>query len=154
MRSIREWLNEYGESHRNSTNELIHWICVPTIYFCAVGFLVALPPIRIPDVASLRIDLLVLALALYFYFVRSKPLWLGMTLFTVACWLIARWLHTHAPWPLWAICLTLFVAAWIGQFIGHRIEGKKPSFLKDLQFLLIGPAWLMSKLCDRTGIRY
>ena len=32
--------------------------------------------------------------------------------------------------------------AWIGQFIGHKIEGAKPSFFEDLQFLLIGPAWV------------
>ena len=38
----------------------------------------------------------------------------------------------------------VFVLAWIGQFIGHLIEGKRPSFFKDLQFLLIGPAWLMA----------
>jgi uncharacterized membrane protein YGL010W len=154
MRTMQTWLDEYGESHQDHTNELIHWICVPTIFFCVVGFLVSIPPIRIPGLAYVRIDILVMALALFFYFMRSKPLWIGMTVFTVGCWLIARWLQTNAPWPLWLICLVLFALAWVGQFIGHKIEGKKPSFLKDLQFLLIGPAWLMSKIYDRMGIGY
>lgn len=43
---------------------------------------------------------------------------------------------------LLAINLTLFILAWIGQFYGHHVEGKKPSFFQDLQFLLIGPLWV------------
>lgn len=154
MRTMQTWLDEYGESHQDHTNELIHWICVPTIFFCVVGFMVSIPPIGIPGFAYVRIDILVMALALFFYFMRSKPLWIGMTVFTLTCWFLARWLDAHAPWPLWSICLVLFALAWVGQFIGHKIEGKKPSFLKDLQFLLIGPAWLMSKIYDRLGIGY
>lgn len=54
-----------------------------------------------------------------------------------------------------AFCsIFLFVAAWIGQFIGHAIEGKKPSFLQDLQFLLIGPAWLLHFVFEKYKIKY
>ena len=56
--------------------------------------------------------------------------------------------------PLWRISLYIFVIAWIGQFIGHKIEGKKPSFFQDLQFLLIGPAWLLSFFYNKIGIKY
>jgi uncharacterized membrane protein YGL010W len=66
---------------------------------------------------------------------------------------IVRWMDT-LPWPLWATCLTIFVVAWIGQFIGHSIEGTRPSFFKDVQFLLIGPIWLMSHLYRRLGLAY
>ena len=55
------------------------------------------------------------------------------------CSFVVRWLDTLA-WPLWLTCLAIFVVGWIGQFIGHAIEGKRPSFMKDMQFLLIGPA--------------
>ena len=48
--------------------------------------------------------------------------------------------------PLWIFSIGVFVIAWIGQFYGHKIEGKKPSFLKDLQFLLIGPAWVVENI--------
>lgn len=54
----------------------------------------------------------------------------------------------------WIIYLAVFVITWIFQFIGHKIEGKKPSFLKDLQFLLIGPIWLLGFILKKTGIRY
>jgi uncharacterized membrane protein YGL010W len=71
----------------------------------------------------------------------------------VAMLFVVGWLDT-LPWPLWATCLVIFVAAWIGQFIGHAFEGKRPSFTKDLQFLLIGPLWLLGHLYRRVGIAY
>ncbi|MBK8612264.1 MAG: DUF962 domain-containing protein [Flavobacteriales bacterium] len=154
MRPIQAWFDEYAVSHQNATNTAIHWICVPTIYFCVVGLLVSIPPLRIPGIGHLSIAVLAVAFVLYFYFVRSKSLWLGMTVFSLLCLWFAHWLVVHAPWPLWAISLVVFALAWIGQFIGHHIEGAKPSFLKDLQFLLIGPAWLLAKLYRRFGIAY
>jgi uncharacterized membrane protein YGL010W len=48
----------------------------------------------------------------------------------------------------------VFVLAWIGQFIGHKIEGARPSFFTDLAYLLIGPAWLVGKLMRRAGVAY
>jgi uncharacterized membrane protein YGL010W len=50
------------------------------------------------------------------------------------------------------LALFVFVLAWIGQFIGHKIEGKKPSFIKDIQFLLIGPIWLLSDIYNKLKI--
>ena len=89
-----------------------------------------------------------------FYLRLSVPVMIGMALFSSLCLLVSAWLDIHAPWPLWAIALALFVAAWIGQFYGHKVEGKKPSFLDDLQFLMIGPAWLMGFIYRRLGIGY
>lgn len=51
---------------------------------------------------------------------------------------------SQLPIRLWLLSVIVFVIAWIGQFVGHQIEGKKPSFFKDLQFLLIGPLWLLA----------
>jgi len=66
---------------------------------------------------------------------------------------LADWQKTGGP-PLWESCLVVFVIAWIGQFIGHKIEGKKPSFLDDLRFLLIGPIWLLHFILKKASIRY
>ena len=56
--------------------------------------------------------------------------------------------------PLWLSSIVAFVILWIMQFVGHHIEGKKPSFFKDIQFLLIGPAWVIGFIYDRLGIDY
>jgi len=78
----------------------------------------------------------------------------GLLFFMTVCYGGIVALELSAPWPVWKICGAVFVAAWIGQFIGHKIEGKKPSFFKDLVFLLIGPAWLMSMVYKKIGQRY
>lgn len=155
MRSIHTWLAEYGESHRNPANKLIHWICVPLIVLSLIGLLWSIP---VPEAFGrispvLTWGMLFLLLALVYYFVLSIPLGLGMAVFSALVVLGVDALQA-LPWPLWQSCLAIFVAAWIGQFIGHRIEGKKPSFFKDIQFLLIGPAWLLAFVYRKLRIAY
>jgi uncharacterized membrane protein YGL010W len=154
-KSIQQWFELYGESHQDPTNKLIHWVCVPTIFFCVVGLIASIPPDQLPYIgripwAKLTVGLVVIG----FYLPRSFAIAIGMALWGYACLWLSKFVIDEAPWPLWSISLVLFAAAWIGQFIGHRIEGKKPSFLTDLQFLLIGPAWLMSFIYRRLGIPY
>ena len=89
-----------------------------------------------------------------YYAVLSLPLALGaLPVFLLMLWSVAV-LARRAPPPLWSICAVAFVLAWIGQFIGHAIEGRRPSFFKDLQFLMIGPLWLLAAAYRRLGIRY
>lgn len=153
-RTIQQWFDEYGESHINPVNITVHWFAVPLIFFSVVGLLSCIPSIPVPYLGPIRVVNLAL-LAVYFFYIRhSLILFVGMAVFASLCLGAANWLDRHAPWPLWAICLGVFAVAWIAQFIGHRVEGKKPSFLKDLQFLLIGPAWLLAKLLKKIGIRY
>jgi uncharacterized membrane protein YGL010W len=56
--------------------------------------------------------------------------------------------------PVWQVCVGIFVVMWILQFVGHHVEGKKPSFLKDVQFLLVGPAWWWGHWLKRLNINY
>ena len=155
MRSIELWLEEYGESHQHPTNKLIHWICVPAIVFSVVGLLWYLPvPAAFGEVsAAMNWAVLFTMAAIVYYFILSVPLGLGASLVLAGLLLLAHALDGLAT-PLWAISLVIFVLAWIGQFIGHRIEGRKPSFFKDLQFLMIGPLWLLAAAYRRAGLRY
>jgi len=95
-----------------------------------------------------------LALVLIYYLSLSAPLTLGMLFFSVFCLALANFLNLAFPGKLWAISLGIFVIAWIVQFVGHKIEGKKPSFFKDIQFLMIGPAWLMHFIYKKIGVPY
>ena len=151
-----QWFAEYGESHQNHATETIHWICVPVIYFCVMGLIWSIPvPAQWQHQAPWFDWLLPIAPLVMIFYLRLSPLLsLGMFAFMTFCYAGVLGLAMYAPWPVWAICLTLFVVAWIGQFIGHKIEGKKPSFFKDVQFLLIGPAWLLSKVYRKAGQRF
>ena len=155
MRSARDWLNEYGVSHRHPTNQLLHSICVPLIVLSVLGLLWALP---VPDVFErvspwLNWATLIAAGSLIYYCVLSLPLAAGIAC-AFALMLLALQGLSLLPWPLWATSLGIFGAAWVGQFIGHAIEGRRASFLEDLRFLLIGPLWLVMKLFGRYGLRY
>lgn len=148
QKTIQQWFDEYGDSHRNPTNKLVHWICVPSIFFSIVCLLSLIPIAGRFSVASLA-----MILASLFYVTISPRITIGLVLFYLLCLWGASQLAKLSI-PLWQNALTIFIIAWIGQFIGHKIEGKKPSFLKDVQFLLIGPAWLMGFVYQKLGIRY
>ncbi|KAF7275650.1 hypothetical protein GWI33_011462 [Rhynchophorus ferrugineus] len=129
MKTIQEWFGEYNESHKNSTNKLIHWICVPSILFSIIGILMHF---------SALLTVLLLVLTLVFYARLDLVLAVAMAA------LIAAMVALIYILPMGAgFYFAVFVLAWIGQFYGHKVEGKKPSFFKDLQFLLVGPAWCM-----------
>jgi len=154
QRSVDTWLDEYGESHRHSTNKVLHWICVPVIVLTLIGLMWSIPvPSSFAAVSPwLNWGTLTMLAMLAYYLVLSLPLTLGMTLIFAVLAVIIAWLDTFTT-PLWLICVALFVLAWIGQFIGHIYEGKRPSFFKDVQFLMIGPLWLLAHVYQRAGLK-
>ena len=156
MRTAAQWLDDYGDSHRNHANKALHWICVPVIAWCVLGLLWSLPipgGLRALHPAANWAVLAVLA-ALLYYALLSVRLALGaLPLLLAMLWSIGL-IDGSSSVPLWAICIFLFVIAWIGQFVGHAIEGKRPSFFKDIQFLMIGPLWLLADVYRRLDIRF
>ncbi len=154
MRTLSQWLAEYGECHRNPVNERLHFLCVPAIVLSLLGLLSAAPTPRLwAAIPYLDWATLVAALALIYYLTLSRSLALGVLVCFAVMFVIVHLLAALA-WPLWATSLAIFVMAWIGQGIGHAIEGKRPSFFKDLQFLMIGPLWLLAVGYRRLGLKY
>jgi len=151
-------LDEYSESHQNKTNKAIHWVCVPLIFWAIIALLYSLPNPGLIDLLGDKFyaNWAVLAMipVLVYYLSLSTSISVGMVLFISICLYVSNVLLQTSTYPLWAIALVVFALAWVGQFYGHKIEGKKPSFLKDIQFLLIGPAWLMHFIYKRLGLRY
>lgn len=135
-KTLADWLSEYGESHQNPTNKSIHWVCVPTIFVTIMGMIYTMSPI---------LAYFCVLLTLAFYLRLSLALGLSMGLFMV----VVLWgLYTY---PVgFGVWLLIFALAWVGQFAGHHIEGKKPSFFQDVQFLLIGPAWVANSLKEKV----
>lgn len=155
MKTANQWLSEYGESHQNETNEVIHWICVPAIFFSVLGLLWNIPLFgnRVAGTFSdwINIASLFVLLAFVYYASLSRTLAAGMLVIAFV-FLFLNFLIEKSLGETWMVALTIFVIAWIGQFIGHKIEGKKPSFFKDMQFLLIGPMWLLSFIYKKLRI--
>jgi uncharacterized membrane protein YGL010W len=156
MKLVDQLLAQYGESHQNPTNKYIHWICVPLIMFSLVGVLMTIPFPADYSIIS-HWGAVVLLLALLYYLRLSVTLFLGFILIGGAIlWgnhAIYTALDENALHMLY-VSLAIFFIAWVGQFYGHKVEGKKPSFLKDIQFLLIGPAWLLHFIYRKWNIPY
>ena len=153
MKTLNQWFDEYAVSHQNETNQLIHYICVPAIFFSIVGIFMSIPTNFLTNTFGLNNPLIenwatvILILVLLFYLRLSFSMFFKMSIFSILCIVGNHYLGSKLP--LFYTSLVIFVIAWIGQFYGHKIEGKKPSFLKDLQFLLIGPAWVIKKTTSK-----
>ena len=159
MKSVHQWIQEYGKSHQNPRNKAIHWVCVPLIMLSLLS-LISLIPFPIDSIKlfitktnaiELNWTFLFLAFSIIFYLRLSISIAIGMLLVAVLMLASISWIEFLDP-SIWRLSLIIFVLAWIGQFIGHKIEGEKPSFFEDLQFLLIGPAWLLSFIYKKLGI--
>ncbi len=150
MRTLDDWLAEYTDSHRHPVNKALHWLCVPAIVLAALGGLASLPapaPLATRGGWAAAVTLLV-----WLYWMRlSWRLGLGMLALLFGAAVALRALAAVAP--LWPSCVAILIVAWIGQFIGHAIEGRRPSFCRDLQFLLIGPLWLLAAAYRAAGLR-
>lgn len=155
MRNVQNWLDEYSESHQNRFNKTVHWICVPLILVSLIGLLWSVPVPRAFAATSplLNWGVVFLLAALLYYYLLTWKLAAGMTVVTLLV-IAVVYATSRIPLSLWQVSLGVFVIAWIGQFIGHKIEGKKPSFFKDVQFLLIGPLWLLAYVYRSLGIAY
>tara|TARA_Y100000588_G_C13896502_1_gene770935 strand:+ start:334 stop:807 length:474 start_codon:yes stop_codon:yes gene_type:complete len=157
LKNIYDWLDAYGESHQNKTNKQIHWVCVPVIMVTLLGLLSMINFSFTINKGFYHINLagILIILAIIFYIRLSVVITLGMVLFSGLCIQFINFLESnYNNSELFTIYVITFIIAWIGQFVGHKIEGKKPSFFEDIQFLLIGPAWLLSFIYKKLGIKY
>lgn len=153
MKKLEQWFEEYAESHQNKTNQQIHFFCVPAIFLSIVGMLMSIPSNLISGFTKINNPFIenwaspVLIVLLLFYLKLSYSTFVRMLAFSIICLVFNYYLSIISP--LFYTSLGIFVIAWVGQFYGHKLEGKKPSFFKDLQFLLIGPAWVFEKISKK-----
>lgn len=153
MKTAQEYFDEYAVSHQNETNQLIHYICVPLIFFSVIGLLMSIPTSFLENTLGLYNPILenwavMVGLIISVFYLRLGFWYFTEMLFVILLCIIGNfWLSNIVN--LFYASITIFVLAWIGQFYGHKVEGAKPSFLKDLEFLLIGPLWVIQKLGKR-----
>ena len=153
MRPLEDWFASYAQDHRQPLNRIIHWICVPAILWAVMAALWTIP---VP--ASIGRPGFWCGMAMIggfaFYWRLSRPVGVAMLIVFILFGLLSEWLlRSIGANQLWWLALAVFVIAWIGQFIGHVIEGARPSFFTDLAYLLIGPAWLAEKVMRKLKIR-
>ncbi|MGK0447545.1 MAG: YGL010W-like membrane protein [Polaribacter sp.] len=150
MKTAKEYFDEYAVSHQNETNQTIHYICVPLIFFSVIGLLMSISTAFLENLFDLSNPILenwavVFGLIASLFYMRLG-FWYFIEMLVIILLCIISNFYLGSQIHLLYTSITIFVLAWIGQFYGHKIEGKKPSFLKDLEFLLIGPLWVIQKV--------
>ncbi|MFK8010952.1 MAG: DUF962 domain-containing protein [Marinicellaceae bacterium] len=143
--NMQQLLDEYAISHQNKTNKNIHYFAVPVIFWSITAMLWV---VKIPQFENLAI--VATGLMSIYYLSKDIKIAIQMIIFSILCLVINAVLEKQGL-PLLYLAIGLFVMAWVFQFIGHKIEGKKPSFFKDLQFLLIGPAWIVQEFFSKKS---
>lgn len=140
-RRVDQLLSHYGESHTHPTNELIHFIAIPLIMLSLVGLMFSLHPLlAYAFIAASMVYYAQLSLVFFITMLAGSAVVLGLV-------------HAMGEQRL-ILCAGIFVVAWVFQFIGHKLEGKKPSFFEDIQYLWVGPLFVLSKLFGKLGIRW
>ncbi len=152
MRTFEQWMSEYAVSHLHPKNQLIHQICVPLIMLTVIGFFWLIPTPQAMHFVSpwLNWATIFVVFCLLFYLSLNFMMFLGMLLQTALMLFITQKLQQAGI--LLPFCVGVFIISWIFQFIGHKIEGKKPSFFQDLAFLLIGPLWVQRFFYKKMGL--
>lgn len=152
MKTINQWFEEYESNHKNHTNKSIHFICVPAIFISILGFLFSA---KLPFVifnVQLNLGLIALIAVTVYYLRLSESIAIGIFILSSLS-LFLWYLVGSSGIKVWIVASIIFVIAWVGQIVGHSIEKQRPSFFKDIQFLLIGPAWLLSFIYKKLDIK-
>ena len=157
MKSVHRWLDEYSESHQHPVNKQIHFVCVPLIMFSLLGILWSVEPFNRTGGSGNILNLAVVFLLpiLVYYFLLNGKLAIGMTCVSaIILGLLVLLDGMNLLFSTWKIYLAVFIFAWICQFAGHVVEGKRPSFIQDIQFLLIGPLWILAFVYRKLNLKY
>lgn len=152
VKSLNDWFSAYEICHRHPINVGIHYVAVPAIVVSLMGLLFLLPfPISLHPLLNWATVLVIGA-----FIFASRLSWriaMGLLAFASMILVLLWWgqeLTSHFAFVMGLI----FLIAWIFQFIGHHIEGKRPLLFDDLKFLFIGPLWIIAKLYRRANIRW
>src|SRR4051812_41648906 len=142
IRRVDQLIAHYGESHRNPRNGAIHCVAIPLIMVSLVGLMYALHP---------WVAYVFLLASMVYYARIGSPVFLASM---AAISLLAVGIVQSLGSYVLPVSVAVFVIAWIAQFVGHKIEGRKPSFFEDLQYLWVGPLFVLAKLYNKLGVRY
>lgn len=141
MQNISVLIKNYAKSHKHPINENIHIFAIPAIMFSIFGILAAI---------DYLVVIVFIIFSLMFYLKLSMKAFYLMTVWSLINMLFVYFLFDN----ILLISVVTFILGWTIQFIGHFIEGKKPSFFEDIKYLLIGPLFVFENILSRFGWKW
>jgi hypothetical protein len=154
MISADTWLEAYGRGPARLDAGLLIWVCVPLSVFGLTGLLWSLPvPEIFSDAAVLNWGTIFLMATVVYYFIVSINLAFGALPFIVLDVAVVSWLDNLEP-SLWPVSAAMLLSAAAVQLVAERLRGRSISLIRDLQYLMLGPLWLLAAVYRRLGIPY
>ncbi|MGF7079814.1 DUF962 domain-containing protein [Mucilaginibacter sp. UYCu711] len=160
QRPIDLIIDQYDSFHQKPANRIINYICVPVIVFSVVGFVWSLPfpQLKFLGVYNSYLNWASFLIAfIIYYYQRLSPLLsyiMLLLLFVLIFGIVQLQAFDGKGYLLPQVCIFLFIVANIFQFIGYRIEGRKPTFADEFKFMLTAPVWLLSLVLKKFKIKY
>ena len=145
-------LASYAQCHRDPHNCATHFVGIPMLFLAVILPLQALP-VRIGQhEVPLAIVLSLPAIVGWLWL----DLRLGAALLLLLCplFIAAALIVRHGHVLTWCSAAVLFVVGWAFQLVGHAVfECRRPAFVDDLSYALIGPMFVVAKLLVSLGLR-
>ena len=153
VRPVDRFFAAYSDDHRHPTNQWLHVLCVPAIVWSLLALVYCIPLSAGLPTGSLAAVMAIASVAFWLWL--SVPIGLGAAAMMALSWGSVAALHAAFGTTVLAVIgASVFVVAWVGQFIGHHIEGRRPSFFTDLVYLMIGPVWVLAKGYRKLSVGY
>ena len=155
MQETDQWLTDYGESHRNIRFPGMYWIATLLLVIGTVGLLWSLPiPLEFARISPIiNWGSTFLMAAVVYYFIISMPLAVGMLPFVLGVAALHAWL-VESPYSQAWFSMVAVLCGVTSLLIEHRGRGGGKAVLRDLQLMMIAPAWLLSLVYRRLRIPY
>jgi|ERR1700746_613262 uncharacterized membrane protein YGL010W len=145
-------LAAYAQYHRDPYNCATHYVGIPMLFLAVILPLEALRVHTGRHEIPLAIILTLPAIMGWIWL----DLGVGATLFAILCplFVVSELVVRHGFALTWWTTAILFGIGWLFQLLGHStFEHRRPAFVDDLSFTLIGPMFVAAKLLVSLGLR-
>ncbi|MFC0516309.1 Mpo1-like protein [Mucilaginibacter angelicae] len=159
-RPVDRYFREYEEAHQEKVNQVIHYICIPTLAFSVFGLIWSIP---FPHLAFLGVyngyfnwASFVIAIAIYFY-LKLSPIISYFILFILLGFSygimeLVSWQQAGGP-AMWLLCISVFIPSLSALLIGNIREPQYATKGLNIKSLIIAPAYLLNQLLNKLRIK-
>jgi uncharacterized membrane protein YGL010W len=153
--TVDEWADQFGRLRASAPSALSAWLGIPIVITALIGLLWAIP---VPDILTdaspvINAATLFIMASFVYYCILSIPLAIGGLLFLISAAIPSAWLD-QTEQPLWPVAAGVFVIAFAWQLTETRRATGRLLVLRNLQYVMLGPIWLLRGLYRRAGLRY
>jgi len=153
--TLDDWADRYGQLHPEGACSAAAWLSITVLVASLLGLLGSLPvpaPLQAQQLVINWATMLLMAAFVYYCMLSLRIAVAGLVYLAAAAtpgiWLELRGL------PVWPLALGTFIPAFVWQLEMTRRATGRVRVLRNLQYLMLGPVWLLRAVFRRAGLAY